>query len=208
LDNLPKTFNALGGDYGSLGAPFTIDTVKKSMTINARSYPVGVPEAQANPGTAPTFNYWFAKFDEAACFDATVYAGLSFDIIAPFGSDMNFTMTQQSPNCSYRLVDSQYQLLSKYITPDGTKKNVFLPFSDFSTNLYGQAFDFIHLKDWTLVNLGPEGSEFVISELKLIGKPVKCVNTSNQTNQNQSKSNHVFKLNSFLSIWICLALLY
>jgi hypothetical protein len=117
-------------------------------------------------------------------------------------------MTQQSPNCSYRLVDSQYQLLSKYITPDGTKQNVFLPFSDFSTNLYGHAFDFKHLKDWTLVNLGPEGSEFVISELKLIGNPVKCVNTNNQTNQNQSKSNNASKVTSLLSIWIFLGLLY
>ena len=196
LDNLPKTFNALGGDYGSLGAPFTIDTAIKTMKIQARTYPVGVPEAQANPGTVPTFNYWYVKFDEAACFDASVYSGISFDMIAPLGSDMNFTMTQQSLNCSYRLVDSQYQLLSKYITPDGTKQTVFLPFSDFSTNLYGNAFDFRHLKDWTLVNLGPEGSVFEMSDLKLI-KSLECNN-----DKNQSKTSHALKLEIMSSIWM------
>lgn len=206
LDNLPKSFNALGGDYGSLGAPFTIDTTNKSLRIQARSYPVGIPEAQANPGTAPTFNYWYAKFDRAACFDSSIFSGLSFDIIAPFGSDMNFTMTQMSPNCSYRLVDSQYQLLSKYITPDGTKQTVFLPFSDFSINLNGSRFDFEHLKDWTLVNLGPEGSEFVLSDLKLVGGPVGCIPVdepkNNQTSNNESKnttnSNNSFKLQGLL----------
>ena len=195
LDNLPKFFNLVGGDYGSLGAPFTINPNNQSLSIKAGSYPVGVPEAQANPGTAPTFNYWYVKFDREACFNTTIYSGISFDLIAPLGSDMNFTMTQRSKNCSVRLVDSQYHLLSKYITPDGTKQTVYLPFSDYSLNLFGEAFDFEYFKDWTLVNLGPEGSEFVMSDLKLVGGPVGCMK-SEQNNSTKDQNNSAKDQNS------------
>ena len=54
-----KYFNLLEGDYGSLGANFSINTAAKQMTIVAGTANVGQPEASANPGTASTFNYWY-----------------------------------------------------------------------------------------------------------------------------------------------------
>ena len=70
------------------------------MRIVAGTANVGNPEPWANPGTAPTFNYWFAKFDEPACYNLTPFQAIQFDLIAPTGSQMNFTMTQKSPNCT------------------------------------------------------------------------------------------------------------
>lgn len=74
----------------------------KSMMITSGQADIGQPEPQANPGTAPTFNYWFAKFDQVACFNLAGFSAIQFDLIAPVGSNMNFTMTQKSPNCSVR----------------------------------------------------------------------------------------------------------
>lgn len=168
-----KEFNLLGGDYGAAGAPFTITPASKSMTITAQTADIGNPEPQANPGAAATFNYWFTKFDLNACFDLTGYTAISFDLVAPTGSDMNFTMTQKNPTCSTgnttRLVDSVYKPLSAYFRPDGTKKTVVLPFADYKTNLAGGEFDFVHLKDWTIVNLVPANAVFTMSNLKLVG---------------------------------------
>lgn len=165
----PKQFNLLGGDYGQAGAPFEIQTDKKQVEITIGSANVGQPEPEANPGTAPTTNYWFAKFDQVACFDLTGYSAIQFDLIAPAGVDANFTMTQKSADCKSRLVDSVYTPLTKYITPDGTKKTVTLPLSDFSKNLVGGDFDFAHLKDWTIVNLKPVGAKIQISNMVLVG---------------------------------------
>jgi hypothetical protein len=54
-----RDFNLLGGDYGSAGATFTIDTAAKSLTIVASTANIGQPEPAANPGTSPTVNYWY-----------------------------------------------------------------------------------------------------------------------------------------------------
>ncbi|KAI8912598.1 hypothetical protein EDD86DRAFT_269177 [Gorgonomyces haynaldii] len=174
-DTTIKNLNLLGGDYGAAGANFSIDTANKHMNILAGTADIGTPEPDSNPGTSPTFNYWFAKFDIGACYDLTGYTGIAFDLVGPAGSDMNFTLTQKNPFCdtnpsnTTRLVDSVYYPLSKYATMDGTKKTVLLPFKDFSTNLLGGAFDFKHLKDWTAVNLIPSGAQFVMSNLILKG---------------------------------------
>lgn len=166
----PKIFNTMGGDYGASSLTnFTVDTAAKAMTIVPAPENIGAPEPWANPGTAETINYWFTKFDLRACFDLRGYTGIAFDLIAPTGSDMNFTMTQRTANCSWRGLDSVYRPLSSYITPDGTKKAVFLPFSDYAKNLRGGDFDFVHLKDWTAVNLVPSGARFVMSNLVLRG---------------------------------------
>ena len=94
-DASPKQFNLIGGDYGSAGADFVIDTDSKTLSIVAGTANVGQPEPLANPNTAVTFNYWFAKFDRDACYNLTQYSGISFDLVAPLGSDMNFTLTQK-----------------------------------------------------------------------------------------------------------------
>ena len=113
---------------------------------------------------------------------------MQFDLIAPAGSDMNFTLTQRAPctpsvkgqplpagsTTTPRLVDSVYIPLSRFITPNGQKQTVTLYFSNFSKNLVGESFDFQHLKDWTIVNLKPAGAVFYMSDLKLLGGPIDC----------------------------------
>jgi hypothetical protein len=100
----PKQVNLLGGDYGAAGASFEIRPAERSMVIRSGTANIGQPEPQANPGTAPTFNYWFAKFEPLACFDLSKYSAIQFDLVAPVGSNMNFTMTQKSADCTTRLV--------------------------------------------------------------------------------------------------------
>ncbi|KAI8921610.1 hypothetical protein BC831DRAFT_476493 [Entophlyctis helioformis] len=161
--------NLLNGDYGAQGATFAVNPAGKEVVITAGTADVGQPEPQANPGTAPTFNYWFGKFDIGACFDLTGYTAIAFDLVAPAGSNMNFTLTQRSADCKTRLVDSVYKPLSSYLKTDGSKKAVSLPIADYAKNLKGGAFDFKHLKDWTIVNMTPSGAVFRLSNLRLVG---------------------------------------
>jgi hypothetical protein len=192
-----KQFNLLGGDYGSAGAAFRIDTLAKSMSITAGSANIGQPEPWANPGTAPTINYWFAKFDRVACFDLSGYSAVAFDLVAPAGSNMNFTMTQRSADCQSRLVDSVYRPLSSYVTPNGQKQTVVLPFADFSKTLVGGQFDFKHLKDWTAVNLVPFGARFTISNLVLRGNCIPTPTATPTAEPTASAKNSALALGAF-----------
>lgn len=82
------------------------------------------------------------------------------------------TLTQKTPDCKDRVPgqsDSTYVPITKYVTPNGTKQSVVVPFSDFATNLQGQPFDMNHLKDWTIVGVTPEGAKLRISNLVLKG---------------------------------------
>ena len=214
-----KTVDLLGGDYGSKNAEFVIDPTNKVMTVTvSKQGDEETPETNKagyhpNPNTAPTYNYWFLKFDENACFDLSGYEGFGFDLVAPTGSDMNFTLTQKSPDCTDRLYDSVYHPLTKYITPNGHQQKVFLPFSDFAQNLNGNAFDFKHLKDFTAVNLMPyDGTQFVFSNLVLKGNcsTAKNTNSSSNTAQNGTKSNNAETMSSasvsFMSVIVGVAL--
>ena len=109
-----KIVNKLGGDYGSAGAPFQIDTSARRMRIIADEENIGQPEPWANPGTAPTFNYWFVKFDEFACYDLTPFQAIQFDLIAPRGSNMNFTLTQKSSDCQQNAAHQGNRLLGTF----------------------------------------------------------------------------------------------
>ena len=97
------------------------------------------------------------------------FTAFEFDLVAPPDAEMIFVMTQKSANCSVRLIDSVYHSLDKYITPDGTKKTVRMPVSDFSKNLLGQDFDLKHLKDFTIIDIKPSTFNFQISNFYLRG---------------------------------------
>ncbi|KAL2914085.1 hypothetical protein HK105_206343 [Polyrhizophydium stewartii] len=157
IANETRQVDLLGGDYGAVGVGWKVDTAKKAMVLTSLN------------GTS---NFWFAKFDAGACFDLTGYSAIDFDLVGPAGSDMQFTLTQKLPDCSERAPDgsdSAYLALSKYAKMDGTKKHVSLPLADFAKNINGSNYDFIHLKDFTPVNLGPTGAVFEMSNLVLKG---------------------------------------
>ncbi|TPX65097.1 hypothetical protein SpCBS45565_g05375 [Spizellomyces sp. 'palustris'] len=158
-ETVVRDFNLLGGDYGkSDGASltYTIDTTAKHVELTA-----GAAE-----------NFWFAKFDRDSCFDlvAPQYQAIVFDLVAPAGSDFTMTLTQKTPDCKDRAganSDSVYVPLTKYITPNGQKQTVTVPFADFKNNLAGQPFDMVHLKDWTIVGVKPVGTKMQLSNLLL-----------------------------------------
>ncbi|KAL2918388.1 hypothetical protein HK105_201788 [Polyrhizophydium stewartii] len=157
VDSATRFVNKLGGDYGGVGVEWNIDTTKKAVVIVSQN---------------ASSNFWFSKFDAGACFDLTGYSSIDFDLLAPTGSSMSFTLTQKLADCSQRAPDgsdSVYLPLSKYVTPDGTKKHVSLPLADFAKNINGANYDFIHLKDWTPVSFAPSGATFEISNIVLKG---------------------------------------
>lgn len=50
-----------------------------------------------------------------------------------------------------------------------------MPFADFAPLAQKEgSFDFVHLKDWTFVDMKPRGQPFVFSNMKLIGGPPGC----------------------------------
>lgn len=160
-----RYFNILGGDYGQVGITARYDTAAKNVELNADKID----------------NFWFTKFDLNACFDLSGYTAIQFDIVAQQGTTATFTLTQRSADCQKRLIDSQYVSLSKYITPNGMKQTVTLPLADFSKNINGGDFDFLHLKDWTLVNLNPVGAKVNISNLVLKGNCPTVMNATSTT---------------------------
>ena len=46
---------------------------------------------------------------------------------------------------------------------------LYVPFSDFTLNLLGQPYDFTHLKDFTLVNLTPQGAVITFTRITVKG---------------------------------------
>jgi hypothetical protein len=148
-----RNFNLLGGDYGAVGLTAEYSTTLKHVTLTS----------------TVEKNFWFAKFDLGACFDLSPFNAIQFDMVAPVDTNAIFTLTQKSVNCVDRLVDSQYMRLSNYVTPNGQKQTVTMPLTDFAKNLDGNAFDFKHLKDWTLNSLLPVGVSITISNLMLVG---------------------------------------
>ncbi|KAI8895789.1 hypothetical protein BC833DRAFT_599994 [Globomyces pollinis-pini] len=205
-----RYFNLVGGDYGAKDQNFTINTKEKFMEITADWGPADTSESDTHPGGPTAHNYWYSKFDPLACFDLSPYTALQFDIKAPAGTDMYFTLTQHAPGCKKRLIDSVYQNLTKYITPDGTKKTVKIPLSDFGKNLVGKDFDFKYLKDFTTVNLIPKGVVIQMSNMLLKGNCDNAGSGSSTTGTSPTSKNSVDQLlPSFNSLWtLLLALIF
>jgi hypothetical protein len=161
-----RYFNLVEADYGHVNMTADYEQANRRVVL--------VP-------TAPD-NFWFAKFNLRACFDLTGYTGIQFDVVAPAGSEAVFTLTQMAPDCVTRTLDSVYTPLTRYITPNGVRQTAFQPLSDFALNVEGGAFDMVHLKDWTMVNLAPLGARFEISNFILKGNcsaiPVQSTSTA------------------------------
>lgn len=49
-----------------------------------------------------------------------------------------------------------------------------MPFTDFAKNVKGGAFDLVHLKDWTFVDMKPLGQPFVFTNMYIRGGPPGC----------------------------------
>ncbi|KAI9013172.1 hypothetical protein BC832DRAFT_282940 [Gaertneriomyces semiglobifer] len=156
-ETMDRDINLLGGDYGAVEVAMNFDTAKKAVELTAG----------ANPS-----NFFFAKFDAGACFDLTHIEAVRFDLVAPAGSSFTMCLTQKSADCLSRVEpngDSTYIPISKYITPNGQKQTVTVPFRDFAPRASGPGtFDFVHLKDWTLNQFTPAGSVHEISNLRLV----------------------------------------
>ncbi|TPX59236.1 hypothetical protein PhCBS80983_g02581 [Powellomyces hirtus] len=162
-ETITRQLNLLEADYGQGPNPdslnYTIDTTAGVIRIVSGPQPVGQD------------NYWFSKFDPNACFNTTNWHAIAFDLVGPPGGAFTTTLTQKNPDCIDRtpgLSDSDYIPISNYVTLDGTKQPVVMPFADFRRNIAGGAFDLVHLKDWTLNHFLPVGSVWEISNLRLI----------------------------------------
>ncbi|KAJ3233454.1 hypothetical protein HDU81_002254 [Chytriomyces hyalinus] len=169
-----KTLNLLGGDYGDSGAAEIMTEGRLTLTAQDLNAINAHLEDAARPNSSETINYWFTKFNWENDFDLTVYSGFEMEMIAPVGSDFNITLTQWIPSTNTRGIDSKYRLLSSYITPNGKPQTLRIMWTDFSTNLLGQPFDLVNLKDLTLVNLAPIGAVFTFTKLTLLGT---CTNS-------------------------------
>ncbi|KAJ3334355.1 hypothetical protein HDU76_000048 [Blyttiomyces sp. JEL0837] len=59
--------------------------------------------------------------------------------------------------------------MSSYVTPMNEPQTLTVAFSDFSKNLVGGSYDMKHVKDLTLVNMGPVGTVFTFTKITLLG---------------------------------------
>ena len=168
-----RNFNLVGGDYGAVGITATYEPENKRVKLVSNA----------------ADNFWFSKFDLQACYNLNGYTAITFDFEAPVGTDASFTLTQKSPDCKERLVDSQYVGLG--VPMDGTKKSITLPLSGFSKNLNGTDFDMVHLKDWTLVGLKPIGTTAYFSNFVLKGNCNVPSSTTGASPTNGGSSNPI-----------------
>ncbi|KAI8917746.1 hypothetical protein DFJ77DRAFT_317922 [Powellomyces hirtus] len=151
-----RWLDLLGGDYGKsgVGMEWSITTAGAALTPTSK-------EA-----------FFFFKLDAGACYDLTSINSLVFDVVAPAGSNFAMGLTQKTPDCKERvggetgISDSPYVDLTKYITPNGQKQTVVLPFQDIK-GAGDKLFDFAHLKDVTFINWTPPNVETVISNIHM-----------------------------------------
>lgn len=213
LNLLCRYFNLLGGDYGikeegKSKIEVFPDPENGYMQFLADWGKEDSSEAWTHPGMPNSHNYWYAKFDQYACFDLRGFSAIQFDLVAPANAEMTFVLTQKASNCSMsplqtaRLIDSQYQPLKKYITPDGTKQTLTLPLSDFAKNVIGQDFDMAHLKDFTIIDIKPNDFNFQLSNFKLLGS---C-SVQQNTNSARTSSNSEISQNSIFALVLFAAL--
>ncbi|KAJ3164451.1 hypothetical protein HDU88_005328 [Geranomyces variabilis] len=151
----PRDVNMLGGDYG------WTDTTPPAVAVNITTAGASVSILDASKG------FFFFKFDAGACYDLTNINSLVFDLVAPVGGSFDMGLTQKSADCHQRVggesgsSDSPYVPLTKYITPNGKKQTVVLPFQDVKGT-----FDFAHLKDVTFINW-KSSAPFIFSNIRL-----------------------------------------
>ncbi|TPX41459.1 hypothetical protein SeMB42_g00767 [Synchytrium endobioticum] len=182
------SFNLVDADYGQAGVPYAYANGSMTLTAGVIS-PVYTPNPNENPNTADTFNYWYTKFDSRACFDATNYSGVEIVGTFPVGVNFNMTFTQKAADCVTRTIDSQYRLLTSYITPNGQQNQVlYVPFADYALNLLGKPYDFVHLKDFTLVNITPRGAIITFNRITVKGTCGAANSTSQETSPNGTAS--------------------
>jgi len=169
IDGAIRQANLLDADYGTdnPATTMTVDTVARTMTVYA--------------GTNESF--FFAKYNALACFDLRPFTAFQFELEAPVGSSAAFTLTQSNPSCTGRIDDgdSVYLPLSQYYTTPGQRQVVTMPFRDFARNVNGGNFDFVHLKDWTMVSMRPLGANFVFRNMILVGDKSGCVQPTTTT---------------------------
>ncbi|KAJ3263703.1 hypothetical protein HK104_006600 [Borealophlyctis nickersoniae] len=174
-----KRQNALGGDWGMAGGNFTIDPTARTMTITPEKVATPWLPADFNPGTVPTFNYFYTQFTDQrqifdkACANLTAFEALELEVTAPAGFDFNITYTQRATgNCDERIFDSQYRTFTSYYKTPGVKATIRLPFSDFSKDLSGANFNYAWNKDITLINLvnAQPTDSLVVSRATLKGR--------------------------------------
>ncbi|KAJ3288340.1 hypothetical protein HK104_008229 [Borealophlyctis nickersoniae] len=201
--NEVKRQNALGGDWGMAGGNFTINPTAKTMTITPAKVPTPWPAEAFNPGTVPTFNYFYTQFTDQrqifnkACANLTAFEALELEVTAPAGFDFNITYTQRARgDCDTRIFDSVYRAFTSYYKTPGVKATIRLPFSDFSKDLSGADFNYAWNKDITLINLvnARPTDSLVVSRATLKGRscssPIPGGNSStNGTTGSGSPSN-------------------
>ncbi|KAJ3146771.1 hypothetical protein HDU89_006026 [Geranomyces variabilis] len=152
-----RDVNLLGGDYGWTNTAAGPPAVAVNITTAGAS--VSILDASKA--------FFFFKFDAGACYDLTNINSLAFDLVAPVGGSFDMGLTQKSADCHQRVggesgsSDSPYVPLTKYITPNGQKQTVVLPFQDLKGT-----FDFAHLKDITFINW-KSSAPFIFSNIRL-----------------------------------------
>ncbi|KAJ3153094.1 hypothetical protein HK101_001756 [Irineochytrium annulatum] len=166
--------NLLGGDYGVDGASQLVnDTNAGYMTITPGNDPKQLNNDPVHPPQPLGVNYFFFKFewddDFTHCADLSPYKGISITISSPPGTDVGITLTQKNDACNNRTLDSQYVNMTKYITPDGTFQEMYIPWTDFAKNWDGVSdFSFAHDKDLTFVGFSPAaGEQYKIERIAL-----------------------------------------
>ncbi|KAI9187993.1 hypothetical protein H9P43_002384 [Blastocladiella emersonii ATCC 22665] len=90
--------------------------------------------------------YWYSGITDAnaRCFDAyTYYTHLVFKVTAPKGADFEISLSSRPNGCKGKLDQQKFAKASKYVTFDGTEKQVMIPLADAAANprnIYAIAF--------------------------------------------------------------------
>ncbi|TPX30389.1 hypothetical protein SmJEL517_g06041 [Synchytrium microbalum] len=164
-------YNLLNGDYGAVGATWAINapaagafTGTGTLTIANPANPPYASDPTYNPYMPASYNWFFFKFDPAACFDISQYTAIMFTYSV---SDptfwANMTLTQKAPDCTTRTIDSQYHPFSTFTSGAAAIKTYTQPLSSVPYNLAGGYYDRTHLKDFTFVNMQPANANVVLT---------------------------------------------
>ncbi|KAI8920384.1 hypothetical protein DFJ77DRAFT_527822 [Powellomyces hirtus] len=116
-------------------------------------------QASSDITSYATRNYWYTTLAKY-CFDVAQYTFVTFDLVAPRGSDFFISLLAMDAKCSTQQPTSTFLRISDYTTLDGTNRSVAIPIADFQPALGGQFVQSLYLS-----NLAPKATTFYIDNI-------------------------------------------
>ncbi|KAJ3174847.1 hypothetical protein HDU87_006639 [Geranomyces variabilis] len=115
-------------------------------------------QTDGDPTSYSMQNSWYSTLSKF-CFDISVYSTVTFDLVAPPGSDFFVSLVSYDSGCNAALATTTYIRVSDYIIIDGKNRTVNIPIKDLNPA------NSKNVKTLLFSNLAPENTVFYLDNV-------------------------------------------